>query len=187
MQPVNQRSKLNLKNKQFFHQKKINRIQWTDSEINTLHQLVDKYGMDWDKISENIPTRTRAQCKQRWDYCNPSIIKGTLTTHEENKLIKLIAKYGTKWKVLHKVYFPHRSARHLANHWVSIQKRNQTKLLVEKKSSILPSIDHEQMMEKQLFIFPPIGYKQFVPIVLFNDRITTNLLPSFHSVFNKIT
>lgn len=81
-------------------------IDWTEEEDERLRVLVIlKREKNWEKIAKDIG-RTPQQCKSRWKhYLSPSIIKVTerrkWVPEEDEKLSKLVKKYGTKnWRII---------------------------------------------------------------------------------------
>jgi hypothetical protein len=80
---------------------------WTDEEDEKLRVLVIlKREKNWDKISKDFQGKTPSQCKNRWkNALSPSIVKVTerrkWVPEEDEKLSKLVKKYGTKnWRII---------------------------------------------------------------------------------------
>jgi len=80
---------------------------WTEDEDEKLRVLVIlKREKNWDKISKEIPNKSPSQCKNRWKTAlSPSIVKVTerrkWVPEEDEKLSKLVKKYGTKnWRII---------------------------------------------------------------------------------------
>jgi hypothetical protein len=80
---------------------------WTDEDDEKLRVLVIlKREKNWDKISKDIQGKTPSQCKNRWKTAlSPSIVKVTerrkWVPEEDEKLSKLVKKYGTKnWRII---------------------------------------------------------------------------------------
>ncbi|MBN3309077.1 MYBB protein, partial [Amia calva] len=70
-----------------------------------LRTLVQNFGQnDWKSISSFLPSRTEHQCQHRWfKVLNPDLIKGPWTKEEDEKVIELVKKYGTKqWAMVAK-------------------------------------------------------------------------------------
>jgi hypothetical protein len=81
-------------------------IDWNEEEDERLRVLVIlKREKNWEKIAKDIG-RTPQQCKSRWKhFLSPSIIKVTerrkWVPEEDEKLTKLVKKYGTKnWRII---------------------------------------------------------------------------------------
>ncbi|XKL63641.1 hypothetical protein PGB90_006005 [Kerria lacca] len=85
----------------------LNKGTWTSEEENLLFKLVKKYGTsNWVKISEEMKTRTRTQCRLKYFLSNKAQSKKTdnstckkgVWTEEENQLFKkLFDKYGMQF------------------------------------------------------------------------------------------
>lgn len=76
---------------------------WSPEESELLKQKVLEYEHlgkhKWSKISQIIKTKTAAQCAQRWTrVMHPDLKKGKWDPDEEEKLFKLVEKYGANWK-----------------------------------------------------------------------------------------
>ncbi|CAI0427168.1 unnamed protein product [Linum tenue] len=92
---------------------------WTPEEDETLRKAVAKYkGKSWKKIAEYFPDRSEVQCLHRWQkVLNPDLVKGPWTPEEDDKIIKLVAKYGpTKWSVIAKS-LPGRIGKQCRERW----------------------------------------------------------------------
>ncbi|KAH9301683.1 hypothetical protein KI387_013266, partial [Taxus chinensis] len=76
---------------------------WTPEEDEILRRAVQSYkGKNWKKIAEFFPDRTDVQCLHRWQkVLNPDLIKGPWTKEEDDKIVELVKKYGSKkWSVI---------------------------------------------------------------------------------------
>jgi len=68
--------------------------------------VILKREKNWEKISKDIQGKTPSQCKNRWKSAlSPSIVKVTerrkWVPEEDEKLSKLVKKYGTKnWRII---------------------------------------------------------------------------------------
>ena len=72
---------------------------WTQEEDQKLKEAVDAYGCNnWGAVVSVVGNgRTRSQCAQRWNrVIDPRISKANWTTEEEEKLLRVVEKYGTK-------------------------------------------------------------------------------------------
>jgi len=80
---------------------------WSDEQDEMLRVLVImKREKNWEKIAKEIKGKTPSQCKKRWkNALAPSMIKVTerrkWVPEEDDKLTKLVKKYGTKnWRII---------------------------------------------------------------------------------------
>lgn len=75
---------------------------WREKEDRRLMFALYKFGTnDWDSVAKFVGnSRTRAQCRQRWNrVISPNINKGSWTEDELCKLLNLVKANGTKsWK-----------------------------------------------------------------------------------------
>ncbi|XP_044153087.1 myb-related protein B [Bufo gargarizans] len=80
-------------------------VKWTHEEDEVLRALVKKYGPgEWKQIASHMLNRTEQQCQQRWlRVLHPDRVKGPWTKEEDEKVIELVKKYGTKhWTLIAK-------------------------------------------------------------------------------------
>ncbi|XP_042046369.1 transcription factor MYB3R-3-like [Salvia splendens] len=92
---------------------------WTPEEDDTLRKAVSAFrGKSWKKIAEFFPHRSEVQCLHRWQkVLNPELVKGPWTPEEDEKITKLVAKYGpTKWSVIAKS-LPGRIGKQCRERW----------------------------------------------------------------------
>ncbi|OVA14115.1 SANT/Myb domain [Macleaya cordata] len=76
---------------------------WTELEDNMLTNAVKLYGgKNWKKIATRLKNRTDVQCLHRWQkVLNPELVKGPWTKEEDDLIIELVEKNGSKkWSVI---------------------------------------------------------------------------------------
>ncbi|KAM3924004.1 myb-related protein B [Leptodactylus fuscus] len=81
------------------------KVKWTHEEDEMLRALVKTYGQgEWKQIASHMPNRTEQQCQHRWlRVLHPDRVKGPWTKEEDEKVIELVKKYGTKhWTLIAK-------------------------------------------------------------------------------------
>ncbi|XP_034468739.1 transcriptional activator Myb-like isoform X11 [Hippoglossus hippoglossus] len=79
---------------------------WTKDEDKKLQTLVKEFGSkSWSLVSLHFKgQRSDVDCQQRWKQIkNPEMVKGPWTQEEDDKVIKLVHKYGVKhWSLIAK-------------------------------------------------------------------------------------
>ncbi|XP_077315220.1 myb-related protein B isoform X2 [Lithobates pipiens] len=81
------------------------KVKWSLEEDETLKTLVRMYGQgEWKTIATHMVNRTEQQCQHRWQrVLHPDLVKGPWTKEEDEKVIELVKKYGTKhWTLIAK-------------------------------------------------------------------------------------
>ncbi|XP_069808899.1 myb-related protein B [Dendropsophus ebraccatus] len=81
------------------------KVKWTHDEDELLRALVKRFGQgEWKHIANHMPNRTEQQCQHRWlRVLHPDRVKGPWTKEEDEKVIELVKKYGTKhWTLIAK-------------------------------------------------------------------------------------
>ncbi|XP_069608422.1 myb-related protein B [Ranitomeya imitator] len=74
------------------------KVKWTHEEDELLRALVKRYGQgEWKRVAKRMHNRTEQQCQHRWlRVLHPDRVKGPWTKEEDEKVIELVKKYGTK-------------------------------------------------------------------------------------------
>ncbi|MCL7029705.1 hypothetical protein MKW94_010445 [Papaver nudicaule] len=72
----------------------------TDNMLTTAVKLHG--GKNWKKIATCFKNRTDVQCLHRWQkVLNPELVKGPWTKQEDDLILELVAKYGSKkWSII---------------------------------------------------------------------------------------
>ncbi|KAL7398214.1 hypothetical protein ABVT39_006192 [Epinephelus coioides] len=81
------------------------KVKWTQEEDENLKILINNFGKkDWKTISSFFPGRTEFHCMHRWKkHLDPDLVKGFWSKEEDEKIIELVGRYGTKhWSLIAK-------------------------------------------------------------------------------------
>ncbi|KAL0393507.1 UNVERIFIED_CONTAM: Transcription factor R-1 [Sesamum latifolium] len=92
---------------------------WTNEEDKLLTEVVQRFnGRNWKKIAECMSARTDVQCLHRWQkVLNPALVKSPWTKEEDDCIIELVGKYGSKkWSTIAK-YLPGRIGKQCRERW----------------------------------------------------------------------
>lgn len=103
----------------FFPTRRSSQAGWTDEEDNLLAEVVKRFnGRNWKRIAECMTGRTDVQCLHRWQkVLNPELVKGPWTKEEDERIIQLVEKFGSKrWSVIAK-YLPGRIGKQCRERW----------------------------------------------------------------------
>lgn len=89
--------------KRWFHSldPKLKRGRWTEHEDKVLIEAYKKMGPVWHRIAQLIPGRTDDQCSKRYnDVLDPNISNRlrSWSQEEDQLLLRLVKKHGTKWR-----------------------------------------------------------------------------------------
>ncbi|KAF8910437.1 hypothetical protein CPB84DRAFT_1743312 [Gymnopilus junonius] len=83
------------------------RRSWTTKEDQLLREAVQKEDPDnsnpskWHAIAKHVPNRTNKDCRKRWFAKMASdVVKGGWAPDEDEKLVKGIERYGTRWSLV---------------------------------------------------------------------------------------
>ncbi|KAJ8257271.1 hypothetical protein GJAV_G00183800 [Gymnothorax javanicus] len=78
-------------------------VKWTPEEDENLKTLVQNLGQDdWRGIASFLPGRTEHQCQYRWSrVLDPDLVKGPWTKEEDETVMELVHRYGSKqWSLV---------------------------------------------------------------------------------------
>lgn len=122
-------------------------VKWTQEEDENLKILISNFGKkDWKTIASFLPGRTEIQCMQRWKkYLDPDLVKGFWSKEEDEKIIELVGKFGTKHWTLISRQLKGRLGKQCRERWLNhldplIKKSswtNEEDLIIYKAHSIL--------------------------------------------------
>ncbi|ESK89543.1 myb transcription [Moniliophthora roreri MCA 2997] len=83
------------------------RRSWTPEEDQLLREAVAREDPNnptpskWHAISKHVPNRTNKDCRKRWFAKMASdVVKGGWSPDEDERLVKAIEKYGTRWSMV---------------------------------------------------------------------------------------
>ncbi|KAF8150164.1 hypothetical protein B0H34DRAFT_177857 [Crassisporium funariophilum] len=83
------------------------RRSWTAKEDQLLREAVQREDPDnsnpsrWHAIAKHVPNRTNKDCRKRWFAKMASdVVKGGWAPDEDEKLVKGIERYGTRWSLV---------------------------------------------------------------------------------------
>ncbi|XP_072222400.1 v-myb avian myeloblastosis viral oncogene homolog-like 2a isoform X2 [Leuresthes tenuis] len=123
------------------------KVKWTQEEDENLKILISNFGKkDWSTIASFLPGRTEIQCMLRWKkHLDPDLIKGFWSKEEDDKIVELVGKYGTRnWTLIAK-HLKGRMGKQCRERWLNhldpmIKKSSWTDeedLIIYKAHSIL--------------------------------------------------
>ncbi|XP_011475157.1 uncharacterized protein LOC101172332 isoform X2 [Oryzias latipes] len=121
-------------------------VEWTQEEDENLKILVNNFGKrDWKTISSFLPGRTEMQCMGRWKkHLDPELSRHW-TKAEDDKMLELVNKYGTRsWSLVAKELTA-RTGKQCRERWINsldpLMKRSnwteEEELILFKAHSIL--------------------------------------------------
>uniref|UniRef100_A0A7S2L1N6 Uncharacterized protein n=1 Tax=Leptocylindrus danicus TaxID=163516 RepID=A0A7S2L1N6_9STRA len=120
----------------------MHKIPWTKGEDERLINLVKKHGkMDWFRISAEIPSRNRKQCRDRYtNHLETGVKKGDWTPEEDKLIFELQKKLGNKWAIIASK-MPNRTDNAIKNRFWSRKRALQRKAKKEKSIADSRKVD----------------------------------------------
>lgn len=99
------------------------RRKFSQEEDDILRDLVSSKKMkNWKDVANNLPNRTARQCRDRWkNYLSASSPNKEWTPEDDNMLIILIRKYGTKYSKIAKC-MNGKTDVNIKNRWFKLQR-----------------------------------------------------------------
>ncbi|CAM0138404.1 unnamed protein product [Umbelopsis sp. WA50703] len=149
---------------------------WTKNEDNLLMAAIPKYHLegnrvDWDAVAQDVGTRNRKQCYERFMYqLNPSHTKGPYTAKEDAAIITAVSKYGDQnWQKIKEVTGINRNTRSIFAHY---------------KYYLDPSIDRSPWTDKEtaqlIELFRKHGRMTTVKEMMNSNRSLKHMWAQYH-------
>lgn len=117
---------------------------WTDGEVRLLLQAIAEYEdspIDWARVAEYVSTRTKYQCKERYELVEKRSAGVTRywSQEEEILLLKLYETYGNKWCEYER-HFPGRSKSTIKSKYHNIHRSHVSRDITQKRNEALAPI-----------------------------------------------
>ena len=115
---------------------------FTKEEDNRLCTIIEILGVkEWVSVAKMMGTKNWRQCKERWNqFLNPSINKDGWTEEEDDLLIRLHEKYGSKWSLMVS-HFKGRPRLQIRNRYNLLMKKQKWKQEIGSPFMVNPSMD----------------------------------------------
>ncbi|KAF9362165.1 hypothetical protein BGX34_006675 [Mortierella sp. NVP85] len=110
---------------------------WTPEEDRQLRALVNELGAEkWVLIASRLGSRTGKQCRERWhNHLDPTIDKSPFTPEENELILSLHEKMGSKWAEMSKL-MPGRPDNAIKNHFNTSMQRQRRRLSLQDPSEL---------------------------------------------------
>ena len=108
-------------------------------EDKLLMLVAKNYGYkNWNAVASHFQGRTSIQCCARFKRVRPGRIKGIWTVKEDNKLLKLVERYGKNWGLISN-YMCSRTGKQIRDRYLNSldPKLNKTRFTDEEDKIIL--------------------------------------------------
>ncbi|CAM9335348.1 unnamed protein product [Chrysoparadoxa australica] len=97
---------------------------WTQEEDERLLELMKVHGKRWAVLAQHMPGRIAKRIRERYvNHLDPNVRKGPWTIAEEERLLMVKAKLGSRWSEIAKE-MGGRSQNDVKNHWHLLARRN---------------------------------------------------------------
>ena len=158
----------------FIIRKVIKQNKWVPEEDKKLINLAQNFNeRKWKEISQSFPGKNALQCFSRYKRIKPGVNKGPWKPEEDNKILKLIDKFGKKWSKISNI-IKTRNGKQIRDRYLNILAPNLNK----KKFTIQEDI-------KLIKLFKIYGNKWAKIKEFFKNRTTEMIKNRFHSSIKK--
>ena len=100
---------------------------WTKEEDEKLIKLAQNFNeRKWNEISKSFPEKNSLQCFSRYKRIKPGVNKGPWKTEEDNKILKLIEKFGKRWSKISNI-IKTRNGKQIRDRYLNILAPNLNK------------------------------------------------------------
>ena len=115
---------------------------FTKEEDNRLCTIIEILGVkEWVSVAKMMGTKNWRQCKERWNqFLNPNINKDGWTEEEDDLLLRLHEKYGSKWSLMVS-HFKGRPRLQIRNRYNLLMKKQKWKQEIGSPFMVNPSMD----------------------------------------------
>lgn len=125
----------------------VQKCAWTPEEDVILLELVRIHGpKKWSVIANALDGRIGKQCRERWhNHLNPAVRKDKWSTEEDNVIMDLVDKLGTKWATIAK-HMPGRTDNSIKNHYYSSLRKKHEMIRSTTDPNGLPAIPRRRKL-----------------------------------------
>lgn len=127
-------------------EKHINKRPWLPEEDSLILSLVQKYGPNWVRVSNQVAGRTGKQCRERYyNHLQENIKKGDWSPEEDQKILRLQARFGNHWVVIMKE-LPGRTDNAVKNRFHALKRAKAQ--IVEDPTDIAAIVSSSRLYKK---------------------------------------
>ena len=82
----------------------LSRGAWTEEQDVQLRRAVNVFGNSWSEVCIFVTGRNSEQCRDRWDFLNPTVPRTKWTDEEDEALLGVVEQVGEgRWKDISRV------------------------------------------------------------------------------------